>query len=103
MRECQLQTKYHAFVFQISLLKELQKYFELKLHIHTLGTSEAYFTSCKKEHNRSPLIHLYLIAMFILLNNSDSFIICIILHKLWLSALMDNCCFLLCKFSLRSK
>ncbi len=30
-------------------------YFELKLHIHTLGISETYFTSCKKEHNRSPL------------------------------------------------
>jgi len=24
------------------------EYFELKLHIHTLGTSEIYFTSCKK-------------------------------------------------------
>jgi len=23
-------------------------YFELKLNIHTLGTSESYFTSCKK-------------------------------------------------------
>jgi hypothetical protein len=23
-------------------------YFELKLHIHTLGTSEIYFTSCEK-------------------------------------------------------
>ncbi len=27
------------------------RYFELKIHIHT------YFTSCKKEHNRSPLKH----------------------------------------------
>ncbi len=30
-------------------------YFELRLQIHTLGTSETYLTSCKKEHNRSPL------------------------------------------------
>ncbi len=30
-------------------------YIELKLHIYALGTSEAYFTSCKKGHNRSPL------------------------------------------------
>ncbi len=31
------------------------RYCELKLHMHTLGTSEIYFTYCKKEHNRSPL------------------------------------------------
>ncbi len=30
-------------------------YIELKLHIYALGTSETYFTSCKKGHNRSPL------------------------------------------------
>jgi len=24
------------------------RYFELKLHTHTLGTSEMYFTSCEK-------------------------------------------------------
>ncbi len=31
-------------------------YIELKLHIYALGTSETYFTSCKKGHNRSPLM-----------------------------------------------
>ncbi len=30
-------------------------YIELKLHIYTVGTTETYFTSCKKGHNRSPL------------------------------------------------
>jgi len=25
-------------------------FFELKLHIHTLWSSESYFTSCEKEH-----------------------------------------------------
>ncbi len=30
-------------------------YFELKLSIYALGTSETYFTSCKKGLNRSPL------------------------------------------------
>ncbi len=36
-------------------LKKLSKwYIEPKLHIHTLGISETYFT-CKKGHNRSPL------------------------------------------------
>ncbi len=30
-------------------------YIELKLHIYALGTSDTYFTSCKKGHNRSPL------------------------------------------------
>ncbi len=33
-------------------------YNELKLHIYALGTSETYFTSCKKGHNRSPLKQL---------------------------------------------
>ncbi len=31
-------------------------YIKLKLHIYALGTSGTYFTSCKKGHNRSPLI-----------------------------------------------
>ncbi len=31
-------------------------YFELKLHIHSLWTSDTYITSCKNDHNRSPLI-----------------------------------------------
>ncbi len=34
-------------------------YFELKLHIRTLGISETYFTACKKEHNSSLLKALY--------------------------------------------
>ncbi len=32
-------------------------YFKLKVHIYALGTSETYFTSCKKGHNGSPLKH----------------------------------------------
>ncbi len=39
------------------LYKLSVRYFELQLHIHTLWASETYFTSCKKEHNRSPLIN----------------------------------------------
>jgi len=31
-------------------------YFELKLHIHTQGTSETYFTSCKKGYYTTPLM-----------------------------------------------
>ncbi len=31
------------------------RYLVPKLHIYTLGTSETYFTSCKKGRNRSPL------------------------------------------------
>ncbi len=44
---------------KVPILKSYTKlsvgYFELKRHIHTLGISEAYFTSCEKEHNMSPL------------------------------------------------
>jgi len=36
-------------------IKNYLGYFELKLHIQTLGTSETYFTSCKRVHNRPPL------------------------------------------------
>ncbi len=40
---------------KVANLKSYKKlsvwYFEVKLHIHTLGTSETYFTSCKMEHN----------------------------------------------------
>jgi len=31
-------------------------YFELKLHKYILGTPETNITSCKKVHNRCPLI-----------------------------------------------
>ncbi len=48
-----------AHSLKVAILTSYKKlsvgYFELKLHIHTLGISETYFSSCKKEHNRSPL------------------------------------------------
>ncbi len=34
-------------------------YSELKFHIYALGTSDTYFTSCKKGHNRSPLRYFW--------------------------------------------
>ncbi len=49
-----------AHTLKVAILTSYKKlsvvYFELKLHIHTLRISETYFTSCKKEHNRSPLM-----------------------------------------------
>ncbi len=39
-------------------------YFELKLHIYALGTSETYFTSCKNGHNRSPLKYMFICYFF---------------------------------------
>jgi len=36
-------------------------YFELKLHKYILGTPETNITSCKKGHNRCPLIDNQLI------------------------------------------
>ncbi len=48
-----------AHTLKVAILTSYKKlsvgYFEVKLHIHTLRISETYFTSCKKEHNRSPL------------------------------------------------
>ncbi len=48
-----------AHTLKVAILTSYKKlsvgYFELKLHIHTLGISETYFTACKKEHNRSHL------------------------------------------------
>ncbi len=48
-----------ALTLKVAILTSYKKfsvrYFELKLYVHTLGTSETCFTSCKKEHNRSPL------------------------------------------------
>ncbi len=48
-----------AHTLEVAILTSYKKlsvgYFELKLHIQTLGISATYFTSCKKEHNRSPL------------------------------------------------
>ncbi len=39
-------------------------YVGLKLHIYALGTSETYFTSCKKGHNRSPLKDMFIFYFF---------------------------------------
>ncbi len=48
-----------AHTLKVAILTSYKKlsvgYFELKLQIRTLGISETYFTSCKNEHNRSPL------------------------------------------------
>ncbi len=48
-----------AHSLKVAILTSYKKlsvgYIELKLHIYTLGTSETYFTSCKKGHNKSPL------------------------------------------------
>ncbi len=47
-----------AHILKVTILTSYQKlsvgYFELKLLIHTLGTSDTYFTYYKKDHNRSP-------------------------------------------------
>ncbi len=61
-----------AHTLKVAILTSYKKisvgYFELKLHIHTLGISETYFASCKKEHNRSPLSSY----KFLFLNSYDS-------------------------------
>ncbi len=50
-------TGHLGHTLKVAILTSYKKvsvgYFELKLHIHTLGISETCFTSCKKEHNRS--------------------------------------------------
>ncbi len=61
-----------AHTLKVAILTSYKKlsvgYIELKLHIQTLGISETYFTSCKKEHNRSPLIHyIFIWHLFLLL------------------------------------
>ncbi len=51
-----------AHTLKVAILTSYKKwsvrYFELKFHIHTLGISETNFTSCIKEHNRSPLKYM---------------------------------------------
>ncbi len=51
--------RFLAHTLKVAILTSYKKlsvwYFELKLHIYALVTSETYFTSCKKGHNRSPL------------------------------------------------
>ncbi len=48
-----------AHTLKVAILTSYKKlsvgYIELKLHIDALGTSETYFTYCKKGQNRSPL------------------------------------------------
>ncbi len=58
-----LHTQYQrvwAHTLKVAILTSYKKLavrsFELKLHIHTMGTSETYFTSCRREHKRSHLM-----------------------------------------------
>ncbi len=60
-----------AHTLKVAILTSYKKlsveYFELTLHIYALGTSETYFTSCKKGHNRSPLkLQKLLFSSFVL-------------------------------------
>jgi len=55
-----------SFAFKGTLKKICWKqlsvgYFELKLHINTPGTTETFFTYCKKGHYTTPLIKLYML------------------------------------------